>query len=486
MATYLANRSTASVELHGMVREALKQETVSYPFALERDLSKSQILNLEADAFALCYCIVIPEIVPTDRYGKYLAQVVHTDSFMKLRERSSLDPVYSMFGAIAILETIAMQHFMDQDIDVQEIDSQLAPKVEKAFDVVELADQIALSQEEKDQLDDGHGGVFGGGPDFDEVEIESTLQTRLMLALEASNNEQFKIVLEAAGRMEMIKSEILDDEVSGGCDSQEVELGDDLSKADLGYLSTRPDEMIASDMADQSLEIMEGIEKGGEGNGPVIVVLDISSSMNAPLGEGRNQRRIDWAIATAFSILKDARDNDRQFCFIPFAGSFRRHLSFKTVAGQKIEASHLRRLLTTRASGGTSFREATEAVTEALNEYEDADVIWLTDGEISAEDGNETNFMLNKRMKREHDERGIRHFGFNFGGQACGYIIRLFCNAGPSERRNHPLHDRSPELPEPTGTNRMFEGIVDMKGLEEGCKTLWSEMNSRNEGTDWL
>lgn len=480
--TRLANANDASLTMIELVREHLNG------FELTPDLFfwPEEANQLESDVFALLYSIRQPEIViqENDSVAKLLAEIVDTSGFRRLRAKSILDPVFSALSVRAVLETLGLTELQRRRPEAMHdcVPETMQERAEKTLEINEAlndADGFARN------VSKGSGGNAPGSTELEseleQEDAQSLIARRMQIASALQDNPSMINVMEALGQLEEVRNELLDDEIQAEDCSTTIELGDELTKTDLGYLASRPAEMIVSDMADQALEMIEGEDKGGLGNGPVIAVLDRSSSMNRPVGSKshHNFNRFEVALATAFSLLQAAQAQNRNFVLIMF--NQRVHSRFE-FTGEKIEIKDFVRLLGLTARGTTCFSKPLNEILETLpdSNFEKADVIWLTDGEVEVNDKNDQAFEFFEKTKRRFDSQGTKNFVINFGAKRVGYCMRCLGNAGPSNF-DHFTMRLEPKTDE---RERLFDSITDFKMVEDSMRSIFAEVKKRNFDLD--
>lgn len=477
--TRLANASDASRTMIQLVREHLNG------FELTPDLFfwPEEADQMENDVFALLYSINQPEIViqENDDLAKMLAEIVDTNGFRRLRAKSVLDPVFSALSVRAVLETLGLSHLARQNPQAMHdvLDDQMQESASKTLQINEALNNADGFARELD----GNGSSSGStdlDSELDQEDSQSLIARRMQIASELQDNLGMIKVMEALGKLEQVRNELLDDEIQSEDCSTTIELGDELTKTDLGYLASRPAEMIVSDMADQALEMIEGEEKGGLGNGPVIAVLDRSSSMNRVIGDPKQGfTRFEVAVSTAFSLLQSAQDQNRNFVLILFNSRIHSRFEF---TGDKIGIKDFVKLLSLTASGTTNFTRPLNEILETLpdSNFEKADVIWLTDGEVEVADRSNKAFRFFERTKKRFDSQDTKNFVINFGPKETGYCMRCLGNAGPSDFDQYTMRLK----PKTDGQSRLFDSVTDFKMVEDSMRSIFSEVKKRNFDLD--
>lgn len=210
----------------------------------------------------------------------------------------------------------------------------------------------------------------------------------LKMAKALKNSPRMQIISKLLGRLrnqisraQMSKSEYVPEEFV------DITLGNDLSNLlpNSKMLLTHPDL--------ETLFLLKYVQRGllqqeKEGNerlaqGPIIVLVDLSGSMDAPLGDlpGIGKvTRADWAAAVALALTILARMQDREYYLAIFDARIRQE-----IRSRDISAAQVTNLLAVRGSGGTNFERPLQKGLDTLeqSEYNKADIVFITDGDCN-------------------------------------------------------------------------------------------------------
>jgi uncharacterized protein with von Willebrand factor type A (vWA) domain len=156
--------------------------------------------------------------------------------------------------------------------------------------------------------------------------------------------------------------------------------------------------------------------------GPIVLMLDISGSMDSALGEIPNVgtvTRLDWAVAIGLALTILAKSQNRD-CYL---GAFdtRMRKEFKTTDAN-FNLEKVVELLSLRGGGGTSFNvpltRATEIIAEAA--FNKADLVFITDGECDVD------AKVLERYEEVKKEQGFRTLGVISGMDAYTSVVAEF------------------------------------------------------------
>jgi uncharacterized protein with von Willebrand factor type A (vWA) domain len=253
---------------------------------------------------------------------------------------------------------------------------------------------------------------------------------RMSLAERVSSDARLKRVMKLAGRLRRLASDgrkVRDD--LGASTLVGTTIGGDLPRAlptELGLLRhARLRRVQLAKLADRRLQQYHVVGDVPKGRGPIVVLLDESSSM-----EGE---RSLWATAVALACLGTAARERRACTVIGFNGSVRyvvrldaagkawRHstsdMALATAMGGCAEvALHV---ASSRPNGGTDFAPALRAALQLEDGVtrERADLVLVTDGHAEAP----TSVMQALTAAKED---GLRVFGLTVGGGSLGHAVR--------------------------------------------------------------
>lgn len=419
-------------------------------------IGDSTVNLIRADFFMCLYGAYVPEVLPAkNMLSEYLTLYIQTESFARARMQTRLNAVSSVIFADATIDAL-VQSILKSDTKegLSERINQAGENSLKLYDAFERLEE--LTNEDKDPL------------------------TKAPLALTAERVELLSVldktrvgpVFDCLGRLEVIKNELLEESLPSSDESSTIAFTDDISKCDVGYLKTRSRSEIANEIAEGTLEYIEGEDSGGEGLGPVVIAIDVSGSMEKKMGNGLEGDRIDGAMALSLSLMEQCQTQKREVVVMAFNRHTRTVLRSREDGMCKL--SDIKSLLEISAHGSTSFLSCMDAVWEELeigSISKDADVIWFTDGAGSFNEcrtGVEWSSILNHRDRFK--SLGVEHYVMNFG--PSGESLKLIC--GAEDESGNPNE----------GCKRLHENIE--KSFDSGMKSVMGQIKSKGENNKWL
>ncbi len=166
---------------------------------------------------------------------------------------------------------------------------------------------------------------------------------------------------------------------------------------DVEFGNSLPDLLPSSKLllADPDLEVLfllkyvqrALLQQVREGNtpldqGPIIVLIDVSGSMSAPMGDIPGVgpiSRLDWALAVGLTLTILARRQNREFYIGLFDTHVRREI--KSSDGP-VTSAQLLDMLAVNTMGGTNFESPLRTGLDIMLEsaYDKADLVFITDG----------------------------------------------------------------------------------------------------------
>ncbi len=282
----------------------------------------------------------------------------------------------------------------------EEIDSQaMAAMNEAAKTVAEDLDDVSE-----------FASILAPGRGFDLSDQSSRI---LQLGLDENlmrtikGQEEFRKILQAAGRIKLLAGEIKSRKPKPSPTPIGVTQGDSVSSMlpqELAMVkdeNTRP--LFYQKFLDHSLMIYDRRQRVKEGRGPIVCLLDVSGSMT-----GINERN---AKAFFLQMVRTAREQGRKAVFIPFATNAADPLFIESYEDL------LQVILPHRYSylgGGTDFDKALAMGIKVIQEekrYKAADIVMLTDG-ISRVSKHVQDMVLKGK-----DDLGFRILGVLFAGR---------------------------------------------------------------------
>ena len=237
-------------------------------------------------------------------------------------------------------------------------------------------------------------------------QILDTLDSRLMEQI--TKGDSLRKIFQIAGRMRVILQQAKSRKPQQAPTPVSITVGNDLSNlisSELGALSdVATEDKFFSRYLDRSLLQYDHKSRVNEGLGPFICCIDMSGSMHG--------QRLEIAQALFVSLARMAVEKKRKIVFIPFASY--------TVGNYEITSSAgLVKALTSKynVGGGTMFthplddaKQIIKLAKEDNNNYKNADVILITDGDSSLGDDWIAEYMADKK------DLGFRLLGLNVSG----------------------------------------------------------------------
>lgn len=262
---------------------------------------------------------------------------------------------------------------------------------------------------------------------------------RLALAERVSADPRLRRVMQLAGRLQRLAAEGKKERDELGCSTLVgVTIGGDLQRAlptELGLLRhPRLRRVQLAKLADRRLQQYHVVGETPKGRGPVVVLLDESSSMSGD--------RSLWASAVALACLGVARREKRACTVIGFNGGLRYCVRLDaqgtgwnhpvTRGSVSPEATRIGtaadvalHVATSGTGGGTSFdpplRAALALEDGVVNER--ADLVLVTDGHATASPDTQA------QLTEAKAQRGLRMFGLTVGGGSLGHAVRQLCDS---------------------------------------------------------
>ena len=133
------------------------------------------------------------------------------------------------------------------------------------------------------------------------------------------------------------------------------------------------------------------------GRGPIVCVVDASSSMGG--------QKYFWAKALALALLSVAKEQDRDFCWIAFNEGVTQKI---VIPKGRADVSTLVEIERHKADGNTAFdpwMHAAVEVIEQRKEFSKADVVVISDGEPYEKPGYETDEYIAKQVRDHRESR---------------------------------------------------------------------------------
>lgn len=219
--------------------------------------------------------------------------------------------------------------------------------------------------------------------------------------------EEFRRILQAAGRLRLMAGEIKSRKPKPSATPIGVTQGDSVASMlpqEIAMLSDPDTEpLFYQKYLDHSLLMYDRKQRVKEGKGPIVCLLDVSGSMM-----GTNERN---AKAFFLQMVRTAREQKRKAVFIPFA----------TNAGDPLFIESYEDLLQVilphrynNLGGGTDFDQALAKgvkVIENEGTYKAADIVMLSDGE------SRVTALMQERVLEAKKTLGFKLLGVLFSGR---------------------------------------------------------------------
>lgn len=295
---------------------------------------------------------------------------------------------------------------------------EITPEIRAA--IQEAVEQAAQDVEDGDTLTRLWGTELGEDWDGDPVKLYQMVQ-------QLRSSPRLRAALMLLGRMRnqmrnvrMTKANYIPEEFV------DVELGNDLSKLmpSTRLLLADPELDILFMLKYIQHSLFQQVKHGNttEARGPIIVMVDTSSSMSWNLGKYPGVgavSRYDWAIAVGLTLAIMAAEDNRDFYLGLFHTQMGRVFTSKS---KMLDSKDIAELLAVKPSGGTSFDPPLWKTLDLLRqtEYRKADLVFVTDGECQV---STTVIQELEKAKEEH--------GFNIFGVVCGVAgdsLKDFCD----------------------------------------------------------
>lgn len=420
------------------------------------------------DIFCLLYAQQSPEIVIDCELSKIVANMVDTARFRNLRGAAIGDPVLSAITAISVLE--ALRGVIARDNDFTDVNETPLFPCEDNDEERMLLDDTPITECENDiPVEEFTGNCRRLSDD--------RIQLGLML-----QNPRMRDILNTFGRIRNVVTTLQDDdEVPGHSEDSTLDHGDDISNAEMSYLMTTPDEVIAADMASESLPVIRSVEHDGEGMGPMILLLDVSSSMNheKQYGDDKYMRCIDWALGFCFAAVMQCRDDKRTVAVIPFDHTALEPIIFENGV---VDIPTLERLLGTMARGGTCFGDAAVAANALLEKdegFKNADIVWISDGCVECHEDTKESWRHCREWAKAHEANGTRRYALDINDRS-DWWVNLSCGEAAKA-----YSFEATELAV-NKTSRVFNAVMQSENGEAATLSIFKDLRERSAGTDWL
>lgn len=278
-------------------------------------------------------------------------------------------------------------------------------------------------QDSQEKVEDYQEAMAAWGNDKGEIE-KMDFKERLNVAETLTQNPKFKKISEMMGRFKNLANAQMATRYTHGNDEiVDISQGDDLENilpSELLKMKRTPT-LFYKDYLEEGLQQynLKGVEQ--QGRGPMIVCLDISSSMRGS--------RFEWAMAVTMALCHIAEKQKRAFSFISFNSQVQGTFS----ASGRLSFQEKMEIMSTNCSGGTYFdapmREAMH-VRKNVPGMDKADIVFITDGDQRLNICNEVN-----QFKQDTNTRiyGIGMEGRGGLNDFCDHIALVHGNGEVDE-----------------------------------------------------
>lgn len=282
---------------------------------------------------------------------------------------------------------------------------------------------------------------FGSGPGDEGAEFDNA--AKIDLIKQFRDNPRLMRLVRIAGRMINLAENTIHNETTRGVDKLVgVELSDNINRV-------VPSELWMAEIPDLFLyrvinkEVMCLKYEGDstKGFGPIVLLVDRSSSMNEFGGE----EKWDYARALMFSIAHLAFAQKREIQIVMFNDSVEAPYSPKT------PADVAKWMLTWRAGGGTNFDRVFHLAAALVNQKPAADIVMLTDGEGTVSNS------VKEALKADKEKLGLKIFSI-----VCGTKIPTDLADISNEAHTVARLLAGDELNDATGqvTKQIMQGVI--------------------------
>jgi uncharacterized protein with von Willebrand factor type A (vWA) domain len=343
---------------------------------------------------------------------KIMSEVMKTREFSEMRNFTKADSLASSMAAKALAEatlenlpeevkekakekaeTDRLIEELLNDIDPTEVDPESKAKVEELIEKsTELGQEIedadlgdvrraargaaVKAGEEVAEMNEGLApfGIGTGEGDASKVSASE----RIELAKRLRNSNKLKEIAELAGRLTRIAMRTRETRVSHGRDEiHDVEQGDDLGRV-------LPSELLGLAVGGEfetlflrkfaEKELLQYKVRGTEekGRGPIVVEIDESGSMHGS--------REFFAKGIALALLNIAKAEGRDYALVQFGSAS--EIAVTEFPKGEANPAELMNVIERFFGGGTDFEAPLNKALDIIdrNEFNDADLIFITDG----------------------------------------------------------------------------------------------------------
>ena len=358
---------------------------------------------------------VKPELTqPNELATEYLlnhelmSKLMESQVYKELREYTQLDELGAGLGSKALLENLLKQ--LEQDSDLKEVCNKINDAVKqqssipsdeahqmvsgmqsKLRQVVEFATDKAVAEVEEVENIINSWGLNQG--EFERLPYDKKLELLQVLR----GQQKFKDMTKLVGRMRSLATGSRKSKLEHRIELHSITQGSDLNHV-------LPQELLAlrrpalkldfyRRMMEKQLLQYDLNHREYMGQGPIIVLIDTSSSM-------RGGREI-WSKGMALGLAEIAEKERRAFSYALFASNRAELITDDFQIGQR-SPDKLIKLASEFIGGGTDFEQPLQWAIRKLQEskFNKADIVMVTDGECAV-----SNEFLKELQKVQEDKQ---------------------------------------------------------------------------------
>lgn len=382
--------------------------------------------ELAEDVFFSLYK-VRPERMPTNELAteyllnhELMSKLMESQSYQELREYTQLDELGAGLGSKALLENLLKQ--LEQDSDLKGVLNKINDAVQQRAgmpsdevqqmvsgmqstlrQVVEFATDKAVAEVEEVENIITSWGLNQG--EFERLPYEKKLELLQVLR----GQQKFKDMTKLVGRMRSLAIGSRKSRLEHRIELHSITQGADLNHVLPQELLSLRRPVLKLDfyrrMMEKQLLQYDLNHQDYIGQGPIIVLIDTSSSM-------RGGREI-WSKGIALGLAEIAEKERRSFSYALFASSRADLLTDDFQIGQR-SPDKLIKLASEFIGGGTDFEQPLQWAIGKLKEskFNKADIVMITDGECAV--GNE----LLKELQKVKEDKQFRIYSILIGGNS--------------------------------------------------------------------
>ena len=364
----------------------------------------TQTLNtfaeLSADVFFSLYKVK-PEIIPPNELApeyllnhELMLKLLESQSYQEVREYTQLDELGAGLGSKALLENLLKK--LEQDSNLKDVSNKINAAVNgdvgmssdevqqsvsnlqsKLRQIVEFATDQAITEVEEVEQVITSWGLHQG--EFKRLPYEKKLELLQVLR----NQQKFKDMTQLVGRMRRLASASRKDKLEHRVELHSVTQGADINHVLPQELLALRRPLLKLDFYRRFLEKQlfqyDLNQQECVGQGPIIVLIDTSSSMVG--------KREYWSKAVALGLAEIAEKERRGFCYALFASIKDGLITDDFQIGQR-SPDKLIKIASEFIGGGTNFEQPLQWAMNKLHEsaFNKADIVMITDGECAVSD----------------------------------------------------------------------------------------------------